>query len=165
MGKQIIIKGADFGVNCIEEKDINLLEKATIYYNEPTYERKRNIVKIFINDFNNFSLVAAVSEDSPYKVGLQARNDNVYPLPNNFYSPDMNNPSTGYPTQSIYDTGWIINGNTNSITKESLAGKTITYLWAVFTDIATGGSSQNAYQTVEELSKYIKLSGHNISIT
>lgn len=164
MGKQLIIKGADFSVNCIEDSSVNLLEKATMYYSEPTSERKRDIVKILVNDFNDFSLVAEVSENSPYKVGLQARNDNLYPLPSNFYSTDINNPSNGYPTQSIYDTKWILNGNTNSITKESLAGNTITYLWAVFTDIATGGSSQNAFQTAKELSKYIKLSGHNITI-
>lgn len=164
MGKQLIIKGADFSVNCIEGSSANLLEKATMYYNECTPERKRDIVKILVSDFNDFSLVAEVSENSPYKVGLQARNDDRYPLPSNFYSTDINNPSNSYPTQSIYDTKWILNGNTNSITKESLAGNTITYLWAVFTDIATGGSSQNAFQTAKELSKYIKLSGHNITI-
>ena len=164
MGKQLIIKGADFSVNCIENGSANLLEKATMYYNEATSERKRSIVRFSVNDINDFSLVAEVSENSPYKVGLQARNDNRYPLPDGFFSPDINNPSTGMPTQSIYDSGWILNGSTNSVTNENTVGKGLTSLMVVFTDIATGGSSQNAYQTAEELSKYIKLSGHNITI-
>ena len=46
------------------------------------------------------------------------------------------------PTQSIYDSGWIINGNTDSVTNENTVGKGLTSLMVVFTDIATGGSSK-----------------------
>ena len=163
MGKQLIIKGADFSVNCIEVSSANLLEKATMYYNEVTHERKRSMVRVRINDFNDFSIVAEVSENSPYKVGIQARNENTHPLPNGFFSTDINNPSTGNPTIPVYDTGWIINGKTNSITNEDTVGLGLTSIIVVIADIATGGSSQNAFQTAEELSKYIKLSGHNIT--
>ena len=164
MGKQLIIKGADFSVNCIEDSSANLLKKSTIYYNAATDSRKRSMVRFFVKDVNDFSITAIVSEDSPYKAGLQARNSNLYPYPNGFFSSDKNNPSSGMPPQSIYDSGWTTEGATNSITKENLNGKLMTDILIVFADIATGGSSPTAFQTAEELSRYIKIIGHNITI-
>ena len=163
MGKQLIIKGADFGVNCIEDSSANLLKKSTIYYNAATDSRKRSMARFFIKDVNDFSITAVVSEDSPYKAGLQARNSNLYPYPSGFFSSDKDNPSSGMPTQSIYDPGWVINGATNSITNENVTGKGLTDILIVFADIATGGSSANSFQTAEELSRYIKIIGHNIT--